>query len=130
MNGNKETSPCDARWRRGQVELDILMVDVDHVDALRAYLERRIRFALARFSRSIRRVRLRVSHGIRGGVGTEIRITIGLLSSERIVLIERAPDLHAAIDRVVDRLARTITRRMDRSRSTRLERIIPGERRR
>ena len=74
-----------------------------------------------------RRVRLRVSHGIRGGVGTEVRITIGLLSSGRIVLIERAPDLHAAIDRVVDRLARTIVRRMDRSRSTRLERIMPGK---
>jgi ribosome-associated translation inhibitor RaiA len=69
-----------------------------------------------------------VSHGIRGGVGTEVRITIGLLPSGRIVLIERAPDLHAAIDRVVDRVARTIARRMDRSRSTGLERTMPGER--
>ena len=112
------------------MELDILMADVDHVDAMRAYLERRIRFALGRFSRSIRRVRLRVSHGIRGGVGTEVRITIGLLPSGRIVLIEGAPDLHAAFDRAVDRLARRIARRMERSRSTGLERIMPGERRR
>jgi ribosome-associated translation inhibitor RaiA len=128
VNGTKGTSPCDAGWRRGQVELDILMVEVDHVDAFRAYLERRIRFALGRFSRSIRRVRLRVSHGVRGGVSTEVRITIGLLPSGRIVLIERASDLHAAIDRVVDRSARTIARRLDRRRSTGLERIMPGER--
>lgn len=58
----------------------------------------------------------RVVNGTPGGVGTEVRITIGLLPAGRIVLIEQAPDLHAAIDCGVDRLARTVARRMERGR--------------
>ena len=99
------------------MEVEIRMVDIDHVDALRAYLRRRVRFALGRFSRSVRRVTVRVASGTAEDVGAQVQITVTLLSGQRILLIERAADLHAAIDAAVDRLARTITRRMERIRS-------------
>jgi ribosome-associated translation inhibitor RaiA len=107
------------------VELEIRMVDVDHVEALRTYLQRRIRFALGRVSRSIRRVTVRVADGTPGGLGVEVRITLDLLPAGRIVLIEQAPELHAAIDSAVDRLARAIARRMDRGRAMGLGGVMP-----
>jgi ribosome-associated translation inhibitor RaiA len=100
------------------MELEIRIRDIDSDAALRTYLRRRIGFALGRFSPSIRRVSVRVREvkASRGGVCRECRIAVGLGRRGRIVLIERAPDLHAAIDRGVDRLGRAIARRMDRAR--------------
>ena len=101
-------------WEEEQLELEIRMVEIDLVNALRVYLRRRIRFALGRFSPSVRRVTVRVAGGAPEDVGTEVQITVALVSGGRIVLRERAADLHAAIDAAVNRLGRTITRRMER----------------
>jgi hypothetical protein len=91
------------------------MVDIDHVKALQTYFRRRVRFASAvqplwppRDGPVADRTR-EVWEG---------RITVALFSAVRIVLIERAPERHAAIDTAVDRLTRTIARRMDRGRSS------------
>ena len=96
------------------MELKIRIGDIDSHGALRAYLRRRIGFAFGRFSASIRRVTVRVTEGkvVRGRVDTECRIAVQLIRTGRIVRIERAPDLHAAIDRSVEGLQRTIARRM------------------
>ena len=101
------------------MKLEVQMVDVDHVDALRTYIRRRVRFALGRFRRSVHRVTVRVSKGRRGGVGTEAQITVRLLPAGQIVVVEQAPELHAAIGAALARLARTIERRIDSCRSIR-----------
>ena len=107
------------------MDLEIRMVDIDHVNALRAYLRRRVRFALGRFSRSVRRVTVRAVSETREDVGAEVQITVTLLSGVRIVLIERAPEWHVAFDAAVDRLARTSTRRIERTGLLGLERAMP-----
>ena len=76
-------------------------------------MRRRIGFALGRFSASIRRGTVRVTemNALRGGVDTECRITVRLFRQGRIAVIERAPDLHATIDRSIERLQRAVARR-------------------
>lgn len=103
----------------GDVELEIRISDIDSGGALRAYVRRRIGFALGRFSLSIRDVTVRVTEvkAARGHVATECRIAVRLIRTGRIVLIERAPDLHAAIDRGVERLQRRVARRTGSGRS-------------
>lgn len=88
------------------------------MDALRAYLRRHLRFALGRFSGWIRRLTVRVA-GVsrpRRGVEKECRIAVDLVPRGRIVLIERTPDLHVAVDRGLDRLGRAVARRVERGR--------------
>ena len=80
------------------VEFEIRIVDVDPMDAFRAYLERRIRFALGRFSRSIRRVTVR-GGATREDCDSEVAITMNLIPKGRAVIVERAGDAHRAIDR-------------------------------
>lgn len=101
------------------MELEIRIGNIDSHIALQAYVRRRMGFALGRFSASIRRVTVRVTEvdAVRGDVDTECRIALRFFRAGRIVLIERAPDLHAAIDRGIERLQRTVARRMDGDRS-------------
>jgi ribosome-associated translation inhibitor RaiA len=105
--------------RRGRVELEIRISSIDSHGALQAYVRRRVGFALGRFSPSIRRVAVRVTEvsAVHGGVDTECRIAVRLFRMGRIALIERAADLHAAIDRGIERLQRTVARRMGCDRS-------------
>ena len=101
------------------MELEIRISNIDSHGALQTYVRRRIGFALGRFSASIRRVTVRVTEvtASRGGVDTQCRIAVRLFRTGHIAVIERAPDLHAAIDRAIERLQRTVARRMDRDRS-------------
>jgi len=64
-------------------------------------------------------VTVRVGKGRHEGVSTEARITVGLLPAGQIVVVEQAPELDAAIDAALARLARTIARRIDPCRSMR-----------
>lgn len=101
------------------MELEIRIGNIDFHSALQAYVRRRIGFALGRFSASIRRVTVRVAEvdSVRGGVDTECRIALRLFRAGSIGVIERAPDLYAAIDRGIERLQRTVARRMGGDRS-------------
>ena len=101
------------------MRFDIQIGESDPEHALRTYVRRRVGFAIGRFSLSIRRVTVRVTwvNATRGGVDLECRITAELSRRSPIVLIERAPDIHAAIDRSVERLGRRLARRVDRGRS-------------
>ena len=98
----------------GGVKLEVRISDIDSHGAVRAYVRRRIGFALDRFSLSIHRVTVRVSEGkaVHGRVDTGCRLAVRLIRAAPIVLVERGPDLHAAIDRGVERLQRTMARRI------------------
>ena len=101
------------------MELEIRISNVDSHGALQAYVRRRIGFAHGRFSASIRRITVRVTevNAVRGGVDTQCRIAVRLFRTGHVAVIERAPDLHAAIDRAIERLQRTVARRIDGDRS-------------
>ncbi len=95
------------------MKFEIRIVDVDPMDAFRAYLERRVRFALGRCSRSIRRVAVRVAATAEDG-DSEVAITVSLIPKGRVVIAERAGDVHRAIDRAVEAVGRAMARRLKR----------------
>lgn len=86
--------------------------------ALRGYIERRLRFALsARYDR-INRVRVRLSdiNGPRGGCDKRCSIQIMLPGQAPVLIEDTETSLYAAIDRAADRTRRTLTRRLSRQR--------------
>jgi ribosome-associated translation inhibitor RaiA len=97
------------------MELDIRITDIDPLKALRTSLRRRLRFALGRFAPSIRHVRVRLSEtkGSPRPLEAKCQMVVGLAPAGRLLVSERASDVHSAVDHCVDRLARTMTRRIE-----------------
>ncbi len=82
-------------------------------DGLRADAERRVRAALGRFERRIRRVDVRFLdvNGPRGGPDRECHVELRLLAPRRLVLVEEADvEPRAALARAIDRVARITAR--------------------
>lgn len=87
-------------------------------EELRAYIERRLYLTLGRFAPLIRRVRLHLSD-VRGGPGHSdryCRAIVRLRPSGKIVIGDSDRNAHVAVARVADRLARVMSREMERRR--------------
>ncbi|EGW52887.1 HPF/RaiA family ribosome-associated protein [Candidatus Endoriftia persephonae] len=87
--------------------------------ALRAHIERRLGFALGRFSNRINRVEVTLSNlnGPRGGVDQHCQIRVAAGRLPTLVVEETAAELGAAIDRAVDRCGRNLARQVSRERN-------------
>lgn len=87
------------------------------------FLHRRLHLALDRLSDSVRRVVVRLSHvnGDRGGIDKRCQLQVQLQGVPDVLIRDVQPDLYLAITRVVDRAARTIARRIGRSRQMALK---------
>jgi ribosomal subunit interface protein len=98
-----------------QLEVRIHAAEVG--DSLRAYIDRRLRFALGRFGERVGRVRVGISdlNGPRGGVDKCCRVSAALVPFGRVVVEEVDGDVYAAIDRAAGRLGRSFTRRLKRA---------------
>ncbi len=85
-------------------------------EAIRSHTERRLAFAMDRFARRIRTILVWVGdlNGPKGGVDKCCRVAVELIQG-RVVLEERAPDLHLAIDRAADRAAEKVAREVKRA---------------
>lgn len=91
-------------------------------DALRAYAERRLLFALSRFGGKVASVMLRLDdvNGPRGGPDKRCRVIAHLPPPWGDVRVEELDeDLYAAISRAADRLARAVAREAERQQETR-----------
>ena len=96
-------------------------------NALEEYVERRIRFALGRFTLRISGVIIRLSdtNGPRGGSDKRCSVNIVLRAPRSVLILEETgADLYATIDRAADRTARSVNRRLEK------ERDLHGERER
>lgn len=91
-------------------------------DPLRAYTERRLRFAVGRFASRIERLTVRVDdvNGPKGGVDKECEIVVKLVPWGGLKVEERDVDLYLAVDRATDRLRRSVAREVRRRRDLRL----------
>lgn len=80
--------------------------------ALKEHAQRRLQFALSRFSTRIRDVFVRLTdvNGQRGGVDKRCRIVASLIPSGTVVIEDMDADSVVAIDRAADRMGRTIAR--------------------
>jgi putative sigma-54 modulation protein len=88
---------------------------------VREHVEKRLRFALARFGTEIVRTRCEIDdvNGPRSGVDKNCRITVELRSGETLRGEATTDDFFASVDRSVDRIARNVARSIDRRREHR-----------
>ena len=94
-------------------------------EALKRYAERRLGFALRKFSKDIGRVTVRLSdlNGPRGGSDKRCQITASVLPSQAVSLQAVDADPYAAIDRAATRLERALVRCLGRTRWSRRRRM-------
>jgi putative sigma-54 modulation protein len=104
------------------METDICILDTDLTQALRAYIDRRLLFALGRFGRRVGRVRVRITdlNGPRGGVDKACHVSAEFLPSGK-TLARPAVDanLYAAIGRATQGIGHEFARALARNREGR-----------
>jgi ribosomal subunit interface protein len=98
------------------MQFEIRVRNIRVTEALRGHIQRRLLFALERFARQIRRVRVRVGdvNGPRGGIDKRCQLAISLVPVTTIVMEGRDSNIYAAVDRVADKAGRSIGRRLKR----------------
>ncbi len=83
-------------------------------NALTEHTERRLRFALKHAADKVQRVTVRLAdvNGPRGGVDKRCCVQITMSGVPDIVTEDIEADMYIAINRAVDRVGRTVLRRM------------------
>ncbi|HZH02661.1 MAG TPA: HPF/RaiA family ribosome-associated protein [Myxococcaceae bacterium] len=86
--------------------------------ALRDYCERRLRFALGRFSAHLSRVNARLSdiNGPRGGDDKRCLLVVFLEGANPVSIERTHRDLYCAIDLAADRIGEAVSRELSRQR--------------
>ena len=94
---------------------------------MRAYIERRISFALSSRYDQIQRIVVRQLdiNGTRGGIDKRCQIQVKVPRLRDIVIEDTESDLYVAIDRVTDRVSRTVARRLARSFNNHRKLFVP-----
>ena len=91
--------------------------DLDVTDALRAHVELRLGFALARFADRIGRVTVRFSHADGDATGAHKRCEIEVdLRPRRLDAEDTDVDLFAAVNHATDRTLRAVARALEQGR--------------
>lgn len=87
-------------------------------DGLRDYTQKRLAYALSHSTQHIQRVQVRLIdvNGPRGGVDKRCQIEVHLKGLATVVVEDIETDLYVAIDRAVERMGRTLTRRLGKQR--------------
>lgn len=112
-----------------EVRVSIRARGVRLPDALRSYIERRVRFATDRFASRLGEIQVHLSdlNGPHGGVDKVCVIAADLPHEGRIVIEERQSGLLIAIYRATRRLAFTLSRQLNRRKAPGLRlRAAPG----
>ena len=94
--------------------------DADLSGALKSHIERRLRFALARFGERVGQVAVRITAD--GPAQSRCRISAEVLPFGRVAAEENDSDLFAAVDRATGRIGRMVSRELDRCRDVRVGR--------
>ena len=99
-----------------QIDIRAKKIEVD--EALRAHVDRRLRFALGRFGERIGRVTVRFddANGTRGGVDKRCQIDVALRPSGNVIVDDIDADLCTVVDRTSERVARAVDRDLRRRR--------------
>ncbi len=88
---------------------------------LRAYIQRRLRFALDRFGAQIRTVAIRLAdlNGPRGGIDKRCAVSVTLPACSYVHVTQLDRSLYAAVDLAVERAAEAVASRLARCRDWR-----------
>ena len=103
------------------MRLDLRTKHVELTEDLRNHVDRRLRFALTRFGSRIRRLSVGLTdvNGPKGGVDIQCRVQADLASGETLVVREVRADPFTAVAGASERIAHSITRRLDRLKDAR-----------
>lgn len=99
------------------MQVDVRGRDVIITQGLRAYIERRLAFALGRFASRIRKVVVRVVdlNGPRRGIDTRCQLAICMEPLSTIVIKDRASSVYVAIDSLAGKASNCLRRRLQRA---------------
>jgi len=100
------------------MEIQILARNIDLTDAQNEFIERRVQYALCRFSTEVRTVQVTISdiNGPRGGTDVLCRVKLVLKKKGEVLAGDTDASVEAAIANVADRAARSLARQLDRQR--------------
>jgi ribosome-associated translation inhibitor RaiA len=103
------------------MQIDIQARGFELTESLRDHCERRLLFALGSAGSKVRGASIRLSdqNGPRGGSDKRCTIRAILYGTPPAVIVQDGADLYVAINQAANRLARTISRRTERTRSVR-----------
>lgn len=103
------------------MQIDIQTRKFDLTNALRNYVEQRLRFALTWADNHVRTIVVRLSdvNGPRGGNDKRCHLLVMLAGLPDVVVEDTEADLYFAIDRAADRAGRNVIRRIDRKQTLR-----------
>lgn len=98
------------------MRIDIQSLGFSLTAPLLDHIERRLLFALARTSKRIKRVVIRLgdANGSRGGEDKFCRMQVYLKHAPPVLIDDAGVDLYAAIDRVAERARRNVVKRINR----------------
>jgi ribosomal subunit interface protein len=107
------------------MNLEIRGIDLEPTDAIRNHIERRLSFALSRFSDHLKgvEVRLRDENGPKGGIDKVCRVKATLRGRPTLVVEAVGTDLYAAIDTAADRAGRALGRTLRRNEAVHHRRV-------
>ncbi len=103
------------------MQIETRIQDTDLAEALRDYIERRLRFALGRFGSLVGRISVRICdlNGPRGGNDKSCRIRADVVPRGHAEVREVDADLYTAVDRATQRIVRSFAREVERVREGR-----------
>ena len=103
------------------MKVDVPIHQVDLVNALHSYLEKRLRLKLGRHADRVRTVKLRLNDedGATDGTATICFLAAQLVPSGEVIAMETSADLYVAVSRAVERLKKTLQRKIEKQRSAR-----------
>jgi ribosomal subunit interface protein len=99
------------------MQIEICGREVKLNERLRDYIERRVRFALERLARPIRKVhvQLRDLNGPKGGVDKSCQVRVAVAPAATLVVEHRSASAYAAVDSALDKAAISVVRRIQRN---------------
>ena len=103
------------------MKIEVRLHGLDHSDALRDHVVRRVNLQLGRFGPVIGEVVVRLGdvNGPKGGVDKRCRVSVRGRHFAALSLDEASPDAYAAADVAVERVAHAVGRALEKTRASR-----------
>jgi len=100
------------------MRISIRALGMESTQAIREHVERRVLFAVGRFSTRLEEVSVRLgdANGPRGGTDKTCRVVAGVDGAGQVVVEDADSDLYVAVDRATSRLGRAVARAVNRRR--------------
>ena len=102
------------------MRITIYSTNVELNDALREYIERRVRFVFTRYSPRVNQISVSVENAHRpaGGFDACCKISVKLISTEVVEIEVHNADIRSAVARAVDKIGSAVKRKFAQQRQS------------